>query len=228
MTLALRPAPSSAGEIDYWDPEQIVSSQEPGSIEEFTQLNGSGPTFATNPWDLVYVSGQPLPGLCKVRGLPTLAFDKKKSGGSDGAVITVNGYIPGPIEVECLLWTREQWSFFQVIAAQIWTKPAKKTEAAKLAVAISHPALDLWGINAVVVIGVSVPEMGPVPQTRVIKIKCVEYVPLAGKKSKTVRAITPVREDSRTSGANNGLGESPSKTDLGPRGADPDGLAGTE
>lgn len=225
MTVTLRPK-TIAGEIDYWDPENVVSSQGPGEIEEFTQLNGSGPTFADNPWDTVWISGEPLPGICKVRGLPTLAFDKKKSGGSDGAIITVNGYIPGPIEVECMMWTQEQWSFFQVTAAKIWTKPAKKTTAAKLAVAISHPALDLWGINAVVVIGVSVPELGPVPQTRIVKIKAVEYVPVTGKKAKTVRAIAPVREDDRTSGAKNGLGDSPSKTDLGPRGAAGDALDG--
>lgn len=227
MTVKLRQADASSGEIEYWDPEQIVSNEDEGEIEEFTQLNGFGPTFAPNPWDTVYISDEPLPGICSVRGLPTLSFDKKKSGGSDGAIITVNGYIPGPIEIETMLWTRAQWSVFQVIAAKIWNKPAKKTAAAKLAIAVSHPALDLWGITAVIVIGVGVPEKGPIPQSRIIKIKCVEYVPLAGSKSHTVRAIAPrVVEDSRTSGAQNGLGEPPSKSDTGPLGAEPETFGG--
>lgn len=226
MAVTVKQSAVSGGEIDYWDPEKVVDNATTGEIEAFTQTNGTGPTFADNPWDLVYISGEPVPGICKVHGLPTLAFDKKKSGGTSGAVITINGYIPGPIEIEVILWTKEQWSFFQIIAAKIWTKPAKKTSAAKLAVSIAHPGLDLWGINAVVVLGVGVPERGPIPQSISIKIKCVEFVPLSGdKRSQTVKHIAPVREDSRTSAANNGYGPPPSETDSGPRGAPPEPMA---
>ena len=87
------------------------------------------------------------------------------------------------------------------------------------AVTIDHPAFALWGINAVVIVGVSVPENGPIPQSKLIKIKCVEYVPTTNtSRTKTAKAPVPVAEDKRTSGAANGLGDPPSVTDLGPAG----------
>jgi hypothetical protein len=202
--------------IDFWDPESIYGDALP---------RGTGPTYMSNPWDLVYIGGDPIPGLCKVHGLPTLAFDKKKSGGSDGAVITVNGYVPGPIEIEVLLWTQDQWEFFQVLAPKIWRKPSKKTKAKDVALTIDHPAFQLWGINAVVVIGVSVPENGPIPQSKLIKIKCVEFVPTTTQNAtRTVKAPVPVAESPVTSGAVNGLVDPPSKTNLAPRGPKPNPL----
>jgi hypothetical protein len=202
----------SVGAIDFWDPQTAVDN------DGAPMLNGSGPLYSSNPWDIVFIGGDGIPGICKVHGLPTLAFDKKKSGGVDGAVMTVNGYIPGPIEVEVVLWTQEQWDTFQVLAPKIWRKPAKKTKAKDVALTIAHPAFDLWGINAVIIVGVSVPENGPIPQSKLIKIKMVEYVPQAKGATHTAKAPVPVAEDSRTSGAANGLGDPPSKTDLGPKG----------
>lgn len=211
-------APSS---IDFWDPS--TTSDNDGA----PMLNGSGPTFMSNPWDIVFLGGNPIPGVCKVHGTPTLAFDKKKHGGSDGAIITVNGYIPGPIDIDIVLWTQAQWDFMVALAPTLWTKPSKKISAAKVAIEVGHPAFQLWGINQVVIIGVSVPEDGPVPQSKKIKIKCVEYVPVAGNKSKTVRASAPqVREDPRTAGALNGLGPDPTVSDIGPRGPKPSRLPG--
>ena len=215
MTVGVTP------DVDYWDPPTAVDN------DGNPMLNGTGPTFMSNPWDIVFINGTGLPGVCKVHGTPTLSFDKKKHGGSDGAIITVNGYIPGPIDIEILLWTQAQWEFFLAMAPTIWTKPAKKIAAAKVAVTVGHPAFATWGITQVVIIGVSVPENGPVPQSKLIKIKCVEYVPIAGNKSKTVTKAAPqVKEDPRTSGANNGLGDPPSKTDIGPRGPKPPTLPG--
>jgi hypothetical protein len=202
----------TVGAIDFWDPSTAVDN------DGAPMLNGSGPLYSDNPWDVVFIGGNPIPGICKVHGLPTLAFDKKKKGGVDGATITVNGYIPGPIEIEVILWTQDQWDTFQALAGQIWRKPNKKTKAADLAVTIDHPAFALWGINAVVIVGVSVPENGPIPQSKLIKIKCVEYVPTTNtNRTKTAKAPVPVKKDSRTSGVANGL-EAPSETDLGPNG----------
>lgn len=211
----------STATIDFWDPQTQVDNQ--GN----PMLNGTGPTFMSNPWDIVFLGGNPIPGLCKVHGTPTLAFDKKKHGGSDGAIITVNGYIPGPIDIEITIWTQAQWDFLVALAPTLWTKPAKKIQAAKVAIDVGHPAFQLWGISQVVIIGVSVPENGPVAQSKLIKIKCVEYVPIAGNKSKTVTKQAPqVKEDKRTSGALNGLGDPPSVTDIGPRGPKPSTLPG--
>jgi hypothetical protein len=202
----------SIGVIDFWDPQTAVDN------DGAPMLNGSGPLYSANPWDIVFIGGNPIPGRCKVHGLPTLAFDKKKKGGVDGATITVNGYIPGPIEIEVVIWTQDQWDTFQALAGAIWRKPNKKTKAADLAVTVDHPAFQLWGINAVVVVGVSVPEDGPIPQSKLIKIKCVEYVPTTNT-SRTKTAKAPVILEDQRQPASASLGaDPPSVTDLGPDG----------
>lgn len=191
--------------LPFWDPVATVAE---------------GPLISEDEWDVVSIAGWPLPGVCRVKGLPTLAFDKKKAGGVDGATVTVNGYLPGPIDIECMIWTDPQWQYFQEIAKDIWRKPNKKSKAAELAVAISHPATDLWNINSVVVLGVSVPEDGPLVGSKIIKIKAVEYVPTVNK-SKTKTAVgsrTTVPLAKELDPARNRAGEAPSKTDINPGG----------
>jgi hypothetical protein len=191
--------------MPFWDPVPGVAS---------------GPLYAPDPWDTVTIGGEQLPGICSVKGEPTLAFDKKKAGGVDGATITINGYLPGPITIECLIWTAEQWRTLWQLAAKIWTKPNKKTAAKALAKPIRNPAFALWGITDVVILGVSVPEKGPIWGTRVVKIKCVEYVPQkAVAKTKTANGsadLGPINPHFNP--ARNQAGEPPSKTDIHPGG----------
>lgn len=190
--------------LPFWDPVPTTAQ---------------GNLYADDPWDTVRLGGRYLPGICTVRGLPTLSFDKKKAGGIDGATITVNGYLPGPIEIDVLLWTQEQWALMQEIAPLIWTRPNKKSTAADLAIAISHPGLGLWGQSGVVVLGVSVPEKGPIEGTKLIKIKCVEFVPVQKKpRTKTARAASNVKLTTPLDPAQNKAGEPPSKTDVHPHG----------
>jgi hypothetical protein len=152
---------------------------------------GEGPDYAENPWQTVTINGQKLPGLCKAEGLPTLKIDQKKKGGADSITFTATGYLPGPINIECMIWTLSQWQIFQKIAAGIWRKPNRKSKAADLAVTIEHPGLTLWGISQVIVSGVSTPEEGPYPQSKTIKIRCLEYVPPSrGDKTKTAKSVT--------------------------------------
>lgn len=176
-----------------------------------------GPDYASNAWDTVKVGGVPLPGICSVKGLPTLAFEKKKAGGVDGAAITVNGYLPGPIDIECRMWTPSQWRLFQnEVAPKIWTRPnSGKVNPATLAKDVVHPAFAVWGIRSVVVLGVSVIEPAGEPGIRVIKIKCVEYVPTVDKpKTKTAKGSTNVPTDRHFQPASNRAGEPPSKTGI--------------
>jgi hypothetical protein len=179
-----------------------------------------GPKYAPDDWDTVFIGGLQLPGICTVKGEPTLAFDKKKAGGVDGATITVNGYLPGPITIECLLWLPEQLRAMEALSPQLWTKPNKKTSAKSLAKPIKNPAFALWGITDVVVLGVSVPEKGPVWGSRVIKIKCVEYVPQkAVSKTKTPKGSAdfgPINPSFNP--ASNEAGKPPSETDIHPCG----------
>jgi len=178
-----------------------------------------GPLYAPDEWDTVSIGGLQLPGICTVKGEPQLAFDKKKAGGVDGATITVNGYLPGPITIECLIWLPEHLRRMEEISSKIWTKPNKKTKAKALAVPIKNPAFALWGITDVVVLGVSVPEKGPVWGSRVIKIKCVEYVEQKPGKTKTARSsidFGPINVHFNP--ARNEAGEPPSKTGIHPGG----------
>ncbi len=142
-------------------------------------ISPEGSLYAPSEWDQVWLNWQQLPGKCSAKGLPMLAVDKKKAGGVDGATITVQGYLPGPIEIESLIWTPEQWDKWQEIIDFIWRRPSKKSKVSELAVQISSPGLDWLGIKLAVVLGITPPEEGPVRGTRVIKIKSIEYLNLA-------------------------------------------------
>jgi hypothetical protein len=188
-------------------------------IQDATGIEGQD--YAENLWDTVRLGGVLLPGICSVKGLPMLSFDKKKAGGVDGATITVNGYLPGPIDIECRMWTPSQWQLFvNYVAPKIWRRPnTGKTDPAKLAKDIDHPALAVWGIRSVVVLGVSVIEPAGDPGVRVVRLKCVEHV--APKKSATVtpKGSTNVPTDKHFQPASNEAGEPPSKTGIHPGGA---------
>lgn len=158
--------------IPFWD-----------DYSSFVDANGittgsaEGPLYAPNPWDQVWLNWQQLPGVCKATGLPMLGIDKKHSNGVNGLTLTVNGYLPGPLEIESLIWTPQQWAQWQEIIPFIWQKPnSGKTKGADLAVMISTPALDFLGIKLAVVLGMTPPERGPIPQSMVIKMKSLEFV----------------------------------------------------
>jgi hypothetical protein len=201
-------------EIPFWDPN-------PNTAE--------GPTYALDVWDTAFVGGVQLPGVCSVKGTPTLAFDKKKAGGVDGATITINGYLPGAVDLECLIWTAAQWAVMEEIAPKLWRKPNKKTSIKELALSISHPGFALWGISAAVVLGVSVPERGSIDGSKVIKFKCVEYVPTEAKsKTKTAKAagVVPLAPQLNQPAANE-AGPPPHKTDIHPGGPPVSHVGGT-
>jgi hypothetical protein len=209
--------------IDFWDPQTAVDN------DGAPMLNGSGPTFSANPWDLVILNGKGIPGICKIHGLPTLAVDKKKPQGVDGIVVTVTGYQPGPIEIETVLWTQAQWNKFQENLPYWWTKPHKRQEVSNkanpkhkdqlpLARTIVHPATSLYGISLVVVLGMSIPEPGPIPQSRLIKFKCQEWTPLGLKSVTQTAGAVRISEDNRQPASAALGGDPPSVTDLGPDG----------
>lgn len=195
-----------------------------GGVDGFWLANADGiegPVTAPNPWDNVWLAGICMPGLCSVKGLPTLAFDKKKGAGVDGATITVNGYLPGPVDIECKMWTPGQWELFQHMAETIWTKPNKgKIATDDLARSISHPGLTLWGISQVIVLGVSVIEsVGEQGAVRVARLKCQEYVPTkAVKKTVTAKGSKPGIPSAAPLVPRNQIGDAPSKTSINPAG----------
>jgi hypothetical protein len=187
-----------------------------------------GPTFMTNEWDVAWFNGQPLPGKWSVSGFPTLAVDKKKHAGVDGASITVQGYVPGPVELEGLIWTDEQWQFFQALTPDIWRKPTKKALLATLAVDVTHHGLTTWGISKFVVVGVAPPVDGPVKFSKVFKIKGIEYVPLdATTRTQTAQGgpIVPLAAP-LVPDVNSSLNRPPDETDTSIHGEAPDNRGG--
>ncbi len=103
------------------------------------------------------------------------------------------------------MWLPEQWARWQEILTEIWRKPGKISAgssdrgsdltgdakkradreaiardeklASEQAISIECAALMPYNITRVVVTGVSPPEPGPEPQSRVVNIKCLEWVP---------------------------------------------------
>jgi hypothetical protein len=216
---AANPPPSP---IDFWDPNGGAVDRAGNPI-----LYGEGPTFSDNPWDLIFLNGDPCPGICSVKAEPTIHFDKKKPGGVDGLTITTQGYIPGPVQVQIMLWTAEQWEFFQAIANKIWIKPKRGGQVK--AIDISHPATDLWQIKSIVVEGVSVPEDGPVPQSKIVRIKAVEFLPPEKTRTATVKQAGKVAVDKHVDRAKNAQGtKSPGESETGPTGAKKDTTPGSK
>lgn len=231
------------GAIAFWDsvatPSPAGAPQNIGSAGKGlqgttigTDANGrplvispEGPLYATSEWDQVWLNWQQLPGVCSAKGLPTLAIDKKKAGGVDGAAITVQGYLPGPIEIESLIWTPAQWDKWQEIIGFIWRTPAKKSKISDLAIQISSPGLDWLGIKLAVILGVTPPEPGPIRGTRVIKVKSIEYVNLATYKKTAKPAAKKAALDVHYRDSKN-AGRKPSLNDAGPTGPRPDRRGG--
>jgi len=216
--------------IDFWDPPPD-GAPKGGQNAGAVVLYGEGPAFSDNPWDVIFFNSQPVPGICKVKSKQKYLFDKKKPGGSNGLTVTGQGYLPGPVTIEVMLWTQEQWEFFQAIADSIWVKPVRGGTIRPIDV--SHPGLDLWRIKAIVIEGVSVPEEGPVPQSKIINIEAVQFLPPSTKTRtatpKSSGAIPSQPELQMKGGPKNGHGgKSPGETDTGPRGPAKDTSPGSK
>lgn len=169
--------------IPFWD-EYRVFADENGVT---TSSSAEGPLYMP-PWNSVFLDHKQLPGVCKVHGQPTIGIDKKATKGRDGLVFTVNGYLPGPIEIESKIWTPEQWAKWQEILPSIWRRPTSgSVKGSTLAIDIACPAFQLAGINQVVIVGISPPEPGDIPQSMIIKLKALEFVPPGARNDKTVK-----------------------------------------
>lgn len=158
-----------------------------------------GPLYAPNPWDTCWVGGLQIPGIIRVAALPTQAADVQQPSDRDGAAIVMRGYTPGPIDIEIVLWTPEQWKVYQDVLGNVWKKPGKiapttlpsgkaadlarsgANAAEQAALDIIHPSLNgALGIKSIMILGVSVPVPTNDPkQGRVVHWKCLEYVPVA-------------------------------------------------
>lgn len=189
--------------IIFWDPKAIAN----------------GETYSSNDWDTCWLGDLQLPGLVDVRCNPQREVDKKKRHGSDGAKITVYGYLPSEVVISVLIWTKDQWEAWQKCAPIIWPGPGKLPADA---FPIRHPQTALWQINAVYVISPSSSTKGPVDQSKVWALKCVEQ--FEGSKKNTTKTQKGAKQNVALAKTFQGLGAQnagtapPSQTDTGPRG----------
>jgi hypothetical protein len=199
--------------------------------------HADGKVHPDNPWDTVLFNGEHLPGKCSVKAEPKIQIDRKKANGVDGAQITLQGYLPGKVQVEIEMWTAEQWELYQEMLPTFWRKPTKNDESVKAiskargmtldqavlyqaAVTISHPACTLHGIKAIVVEQITTPEPGSVTGLKVVRLLCSEYLAPAKKAAPSRLSAKPQNAKlAKELQPKNGGGPRPSTTDAGPGGA---------
>lgn len=167
-----------------------------------TNLEGfEGAVYSANPWDVVTIAGEKLPGICRVTAPQSkYKIDSQSVNGIDGGALVLRGYQPGALGVDCTIWTPAQWAKLEAIIKKVWEKPGKiagdapsgKSKggaqdaaaarlAEKRAYDIVHPALQLLGITRVVIESISTPEPGPAPQSMVVSFRLQEFVAAVAK-----------------------------------------------
>lgn len=108
------------------------------------------------------------------------------------------------------------------------SQTAKAGAATQASVSLLWPGLNAYGVKAVIIAGVSLPEDGPEPGTKVVRFKCIEYVPpneapsakdlprrSAGSKASKTTPLNVVAPFQRPT---NSAPPQPSTTDTGPNG----------
>ena len=199
-------------DIPFWDPSPTETAGQGGANQGDPIFFGQGDTYQTG-WDLVWIAGEKLPGRCDVKVEPQVQIDQKKGPGHDGARLTLHGYLPGPIEISTLIWTELQWQAFGRLLPKFWRKPlkdpadialvqkvqkvsAREASLLQAAVFVDHPWLRRFEIGAVIVRGITM-ENGEVPQSKLIRIKCIEYQPPTQRSSPRKVRAPAVKVDPR-------------------------------
>lgn len=229
-------------------PQQELPNDDPVGIDTFGQTGTAfdtirrtvpfwgepiatlDPSNAQIPaWQVVRLAGETLPGICEVTGKLGKRFDLKKSKGSQFSTLTHQGQDPAEIRVVESIWTRQQllalWRILPILQNATTSLANGQIQACE----IRHPALDLYGVNAVVVRGLTLPKL----EKDVLKLELdlLEYRPkdtrdVTGTASGAIYTTpTQTRESTRvratpraTLSSFQGLGPAPF-TDTGPNGA---------
>lgn len=130
-------------------------------------------------WQTVRLAGETLPGLCEVTGKLGKRFDVKKSKGSQFSTLTHQGQDPAEIRVVETIWTRQQLLALWSILPLLQNATASLANGQIQACEVRHPALDLMGINTVVVRGLGLPKLEK--DTLKLEIDLLEYRPKDGR-----------------------------------------------
>ncbi len=175
-----------------------------------------------NPWDVVYLDGKRVPGLCELTGPdPSLRIDTKKPPGFDGADLTPLGIQPTVLDLKIKFWTGGQWELVQDFIERVWRKPLKDFRGSPAArktqpiYTIDHPMLVPYGITQVVITACGLPkDADGTKQIKTITLRLHEYVqPNRNKKAPSKVAHNPgIVDPYKSNIPDNAPGDAPSKT----------------
>lgn len=174
--------------------------------DQFPDTWVMGPASDPNPWGSVILGGITLPGTCEVTGAAIHRIDVQKANGVDGGTLIERGYQPGEFDIDMKLWTPEHWQLWRETRPSIFRRLSKidpndtkkKTTASagqvsateKAALAVSHPALADAEITACLIKSITLPRPGPELGTKIITIKCIQYIPPAPNKNALRKAAS--------------------------------------
>jgi hypothetical protein len=222
------------GAVDFWEKPEGQFSSAGTLIDDVSAVRAllkapmpsslrgiSGEIYSTNEWDIVFLDGVGLPGICDVKGIAELKVDNKKTPGKDGSTITITGYQPGPFEVTCKVWMPEQLDILVEAIDRIWNLPRRPlpndTRSAQLKrlrkpLSIGHPKTTIFEINYCIVRGVALLEEDSVFGVKVMRFKCQEWRPSGVKNVTATPKKGPGRVTEYASGhePKNGAPKAPS------------------
>jgi len=189
----------------FWDIEVYIPNQTGGGVS--TEARGiTGDMYPENPWDLITLAGNPLPGIWKAAATPSIQLDVQKPNGFDGAALVSRGYINGGITLTGRLWTPEQWAQWQRVLPLIWRRPnsfavndvKKQTgqiQGQQKALEVRHPGLNSMGITSIVLKSIAPPEETGEKGVRQIKLTAMEYVTQPQRQQKADKKTAGVSRD---------------------------------
>ena len=125
------------------------------------------------PWNRCTLGKFELPGIVRIKAtMPKLDVDKKKVKGKGAAKLTINGWEPGTLEIECLIWTPAHFHFWNKLQLEIAPENQKTPPSYDIRCPQINPR-----INSVLVTYVSGIEDGKEVGTKLGKISCLQNVP---------------------------------------------------
>lgn len=137
-----------------------------------------------NPWDVIYLEGEPAPGRARIHGGGIgRKIDRKGGAGSDSLSLTDKGLDPKDVEIELLLWTDAQLREWDKLLPRIMPVRLSKKDI----ISVFYPALNQIGFNRAYVEHIDALKPGSVVQTWTTMIKLIDArIPIGGGGSKTV------------------------------------------
>jgi hypothetical protein len=126
-------------------------------------------------WDSVWVGGQLLPGVSRIKGLKSKReVESNKSPNTNGASTKDKGAEPQEFEIVTKIWTPEQWEQWQLVRPVI---DPMRPNAISQPLAIVNPIPNYVGINEIIVTEIEddPPERRAAPY--IITTHCRRYYP---------------------------------------------------